>query len=303
MFDPDFEIFLAVVEAGSVSAASRTAGSSPASFSKRLARLEERVGARLIHRTTRRMELTAQGHVMYHELGAIRAAIDAVEDRVSGREDNPAGPVRLSAPTSFGRLHLAPVLADFAERFPRVVLEVDLSDNYIDLAASRFDLAIRIASHIDPAFQSVRLAGNRRVLCAAPAYVEKHGMPSGLKELSRHRLLAADGQLPWLLEGPGGASAFDGQSAVRTNSSEIVRELTLSGAGIALRSLWDVAPQLRSGALVRVMDKWEGSRDAGVHVVHAPAHRPGPAVRALVQMLEQRFSDGRAEWEREDPLA
>lgn len=297
MFDPDFEIFLAIVEAGSISAAASAAGASPASYSKRLSRLEDRVGARLIHRTTRRMELTAQGHVMYHELGAIRAAIDAVEDRVSGREDDPAGPVRITLPTSFGRLHMAPVLAEYALRYPRVSLEVELSDSYIDLAASRFDLAIRIASRIDPALQSVRLAGNRRVLCAAPSYIERHGKPGSLEELSSHQLLAAEGQFPWLLEGPGGTTAFHGEAVVRTNSSEIVRELALAGAGVALRSLWDVAPQLRSGELVQVMSEWEGSRDAGVHIVHAPANTPGPAVRALVAMLVDRFADGRAPWE------
>lgn len=296
MFDPDYEVFLAIVEAGSVSAAARAGGASTASYSKRLARLEARLGVKLLHRTTRRLELTSNGHMVFHEIEAIRTALGAIEDRVGGRGDIPSGPLRLTVPTSFGRLHLAPVLAEFGDRYPQVALEIELSDAYVDLRASRFDLAIRIAARVESGLRSVRLAPNRRVLCAAPGYRAARGMPGSLAELGEHCLLAADGQLPWLLEGPNGAVVFEGEAAILTNSSDFVRELALAGRGIALRSLWDVAPHLRSGELVRVLPEWEGSRDAGIHVVYAPTVKPRPATEALVELLRERFASAGESW-------
>jgi DNA-binding transcriptional LysR family regulator len=139
------------------------------------------------------------------------------------------------------------------------------------------------------------LAPNRRLLCAAPDYLARAGVPGRLADLSRHRLLAADGQMPWALDGPGGPVSFAGASAVRTNSSEVVREMAIGGAGIALRSLWDVAPALASGALVQVLPQWQGARGAGVYLVHPPAPRVPAVVRALIAYMQGLFADG-APW-------
>jgi DNA-binding transcriptional LysR family regulator len=296
MMDPDYDLFAAIVEAQSLSAAARRLGLSPASISKRLNRLEERLGARLIHRTTRRMALTPQGHRLHQDLVAIRAALKAAEDRITGRADLPAGPLRVTAPTSFGRLHVAPFLGAFLDRYPRIALELDLSDSFIDLMASRYDLAIRITAQVGAGLVGHRLATSRRLLCAAPAYLERHGTPETLAALAGHRLLAAEGQLPWQLDGPEGSVVHAGRSAVRTNSSEVVRELALGGAGIALRSLWDVGSALAGGALVRVLPDYEGSHDVAIFIVHTPMPRlPAPA-QALVDFLTARYQPV-APWE------
>ena len=285
MFDPDYDLFLQIVEAGSISAAARSRGQSVASLSKRLVRLEERLGVRLVHRTTRRLSLTAAGKDLQDTLTPLRASLAAAEDRIAGRLAMVSGPLRITAPTSFGRMHVAPCLPDFLARYPDVELRVDLSDEFVDMQSGNHDLAIRIGSRLDAGLVAHRLGSSRRVLCAAPAYLAQFGEPTSLLELSRHRLLAADSQLPWQLDGPEGTVLQQGQSHVHTNSSEIVRELALGGCGIALRSLWDVSDALDSGALITVLPSYQGSQDVGIFAVHAHAPQVSAKVRALIDHL------------------
>jgi DNA-binding transcriptional LysR family regulator len=161
-------------------------------------------------------------------------------------------------------MHFAPALAGFLALYPEIELDLDLSDDFVDLIASRYDVALRITAREAAGLVGHRLVTNRRVLCAAPSYLARMGVPEKLGDLARHRLLAAQGQMPWPLEGPDGPVAYAGVSAVLTNSSEVAREMALGGQGIALRSLWDVAPALASGALVQVLPAWEGSRGRGL---------------------------------------
>ena len=296
--DPDYLLFARAVEAGSLSAAGRILNISPAMMSKRLSRLEARLGVRLIHRTTRRLALTEEGASLHRDLVAILDAIQQAEQRVTNRHRTASGPLRISAPTSFGRLHVAPHVARFLDLHPRVDLELNLSDAYEDLLAERIDIAIRITSDIPAHLEGHPLAANRRILCASPAYLAAHGAPGKIADLAHHRLLAADGQLPWRLVNGRARKLVDGQSHVRTNSSEIVRELALTGVGIALRSLWDVGELIAQGSLVRVLDSWEGPADLAVHAVHPRAAGRPAAVDAFIAFLRESFSD--ASWNRGD---
>ena len=296
--DPDYLLFARAVEAGSLSAAGRLLNISPAMMSKRLSRLEARLGVRLIHRTTRRLALTEEGASLHRDLVAILDAIQQAEQRVTNRHRTASGPLRISAPTSFGRLHVAPHVARFLDLHPRVDLELNLSDAYEDLLAERIDIAIRITSDIPAHLEGHPLAANRRILCASPAYLAAHGAPGKIADLAHHRLLAADGQLPWRLVNGRARKLVDGQSHVRTNSSEIVRELALTGVGIALRSLWDVGDLIAQGSLVRVLDSWEGPADLAVHAVHPRAAGRPAAVDAFIAFLRESFSD--ASWNRGD---
>ncbi|WP_240499917.1 LysR family transcriptional regulator [Sphingomonas montana] len=287
--DPDYDLFARIVEAGSLSAAGRTLSMSPAMVSKRLARLEARLGVRLVHRTTRRLALTDAGARFHGDVLAILAAIRAAENRLNGVRDEPVGPLRVSAPTSFGRLHIAPYLATFLGDHPRVELDLDLSDANVDLLSARIDLAVRITADIPAGLTAHRLADSRRVLCAAPAYLARHGAPADIAALANHRLLAATGQLPWRLVNGRLRRAVDGNSHVRTNSSEIVRELAVAGIGIALRSLWDVGDAIACGALVRVLPDWAGPTDLGIYAVHPRSPAVPPAVTAFITFLRGTF--------------
>lgn len=285
MMDPDHELFVAVADEGSLAAAGRRLSISPAMVSKRIARLEERLGAKLMHRTTRRLSLTAAGRRLLDDLRAILAALDEAEQRVTGASAIASGPLRVSAPTSFGRMHLAPHLPRFIADHPKVELTLDLSDGFVDLIAGRYDLAIRITTDPDLGVSARRLATNRRILCAAPAYLDRFGTPATVAELKAHRLLAADGQMPWRLIGPKGPVTVEGRSAVRTNSSELVRELALAGGGVALRSLWDIAEPLRQGTIRQILPDIEGSADVGLYAVHLPQRNPPRALSAFVEFL------------------
>lgn len=278
-------MFARIVEAGSLSAAARALGLSPAMVSKRLARMEARLGAQLLRRSTRRMEPTAVGARFHADVVAILAAAEEAEARVAGRARAAAGPLRIVAPTSFGRLHVAPVLAAFAAAHPAVRVELDLSDGYTDLLAERVDLAIRISNGAPRGMVAERLADNRRVLCAAPAYLATRGVPARYSALAAHDLIAARGQLPWRLVAAGRSVVVRGSSVVATNSSELVRELALAGAGIALRSLWDVGPDLAAGRLVPVLPAVEGSSDTGIYAVQPPTPLVPAAVTAFVAAL------------------
>lgn len=281
----DYELFARIAELGSISAAAARLGISVPMASKRLARLEARLGTRLINRSTRRLVLTAAGQQFRDDVAAILDAIEAAEERLVGSTRRIAGPLRVSAPTSFGRMHVAPYLRPFCDAHPDVELELNLTDALVDLMADGVDIALRIARIEAPTPGVTLLAPNARVLCASPDYLARAGTPRTLRDLARHRRLAADGQSPWRLSGVEGPVQFDPRSVVRTNSSEVVRELALAGMGIALRSLWDVHGDLAAGRLVRVLPQWQGLTDVHIHAVTLPGPAPAARVGAFVGYL------------------
>jgi DNA-binding transcriptional LysR family regulator len=286
----DLHLFAAVIEHGSLAAAGRALGISAPMVSKRLARLERRLGTLLVHRTTRRLSLTEVGARFHDDVLAILAAVADAEQRASGQPGHTRGPLRLSAPTSFGRMHVAPHLRGFLDAHPAIDLTLDLSDGFNDLVAERIDLAIRITSEVSPQLTAHRLATSRRILCAAPSYVARFGSPADVKALKDHRMLAASGQLPWRLVSPKGLHLVDGESFVRTNSSEVVRELAIAGVGIALRSLWDVSGDLAEGRLVRILPDYEGSSDVGIYAVHQRTSLIAPNVVAMIDYLTRLYA-------------
>lgn len=285
----DYTLFAAIVEVGSLSGAARTLATSPAMVSKRLARLEARLGAQLLHRTTRRLALTPAGERFHADIATVLQLAREAEARVADGGAMPSGALRVSAPTSLGRLHIAPLLPAFLAAHPRVALTFDVTDAYVDMLAERIDVAIRIAPSVPAGLVARRLASNRRLLCASPDYVAQAGVPAALADLARHRLLAADGQFPWRLTDGQRVREIDGKSQVRTNSSEIVRELALADGGIALRSLWDVSGHLAAGRLVRVLPDWEGTADLAIYAVMPRSEHPLAAARALVAFLAERL--------------
>lgn len=295
--DREYELYARVIETGSLAAAGRSLNLSPAMVSKRIAALEERLGARLLHRTTRKLATTEAGQRFYERVSEILAASREAESLVTGAAGEPSGRLRLTAPTSFGRLHVAPHLKAFLDRWPRLEIELDLSDGYVDLVSERIDLAIRIAPGTETGLTGHRLAPNRRLLCASPAYLKQHGAPVRLQDLRRHRLLAAEGQLPWRLQGKTGIVTVPGDSTVRTNSSEVVRELAIAGLGIALRSTWDVGNELRSGVLRVVLPDHPGAADVSIFAVHPATNFVPPGVRAFIEHLRAIYGD-EPSWDR-----
>lgn len=286
----DMDIFARVVTAGSLSSAGRELGLSPAVVSKRLRRLEDRLGTRLLQRTTRQIALTEAGQGFYERVVAILAGIEEAESFVTRRSALPRGTLKVSAPTSFGRMHIAPHLKPFMEANRDLSINLVLSDDLIDIVGEGFDLAIRVAELTDSSLVARRLAPVRRFLVASPDYLRVHGVPQTIGDLDRHVCLAPHNHEPWRLEGPNGALTYRPGGPLLTNSSEVLREAVIAGVGIALRSTWDVGPELASGRLVRVLPDYAASKNIGVHAVY-PSRRFLPAkVRLFIDYLSTLYS-------------
>ena len=278
----DLEIFYQVVNAGSMSAAGRELGISPTVVSRRLQKLEDRLGVRLLQRTTRRIAKTEIGAGFYDRVATVLEALEEAEEFVRRRSPLVSGTLKVSVPTSFGRLHVVPWLKDFLEQYPDLTLDIELSDSFSDIVAEGFDLAIRISAMADAPLVARRLCANHRVICAAPAYLRNHGIPASLEDLRHHKTLSASNNTTWLLDGPRGHETLKTKSFIITNSSDLVHEETLAGLGIALRSTWDVGTDLKRGRLKRILPQYRGSADVAIHAVY-PSSRQLPAkVRTFV---------------------
>lgn len=285
----DLEIFAKVVTAGNMSAAGREMGLSPAVVSKRISHLEDRLGARLFQRTTRQLTLTEAGQGFYERIVNILAGIEEAESFVMRRNSVPQGTLKITAPTAFGRLHIAPNLGKFMSQYPDLSFDLDLSDTFVDIVGEGYDVAIRIAELQDSSLVARKLAPNHRVICAASAYLERAGEPKTLDDLADHNCLAPAAQDLWRLEGPEGPASVRINGNIRTNSTEVVREAVLAGVGIGLRSTWDVGAELKSGRLKVILPQYRESPRVAVYAVY-PCRQHLPAkLRVFVDFLAGMF--------------
>ena len=175
------------------------------------------------------------------------------------------------------------------DKYPDLALQIDLSDSFSNVVAEGLDLAIRITSMRKSTLVARKLTTNRRVLCASPEYIKRFGAPRTLRELGEHKTLAASNHISWLLDGPNGSSTVKVASAITTNSSDLVREATLAGLGIALRSTWDVGPLLKSGRLKRVLPQYRGSSDVCIYAVYPSSRLVPMKVRAFVDYIAKTY--------------
>lgn len=284
----DLEVFSKVVAAQSMSGAAREMGVSPAVVSKRLQRLEARLGSRLLNRTTRQISLTEAGETFYAHVVEILAGLEEAESVLSTGAKDARGVLKISAPTSFGRMHIAPNMVKFMNANANLKLNIELSDEYVDIVSSGIDLAIRIGELPDSTLVARKLAPVRRVLCASPKYIKKHGEPDSLEDLANHALIAPHNQGPWKLEGNGDAVYYRPESTLQTNSSEVVREMVLAGFGIAMRSTWDVGTELSEGKLIQVLPGYS-TKSLGIYAVYPSRNYLPAKVRLFVDYLAELF--------------
>jgi len=287
----EMAVFARVVGAGSLSAAARELGLSPALVSRRLAALESRLGVRLINRTTRSLHLTDDGATYYEACARVLADIEEADATVSAGRVEPRGTLRVALPASFGLQHIAPLIPRFAERYPKVQLALSLSDRAVNLIEEGFDLAVRIAHLEDSSLTARKLAPNRRVVCASPAYLARHGTPRTPEELARHNCLTTtDFAMNWDYKGPDGKPGsvrVTGRYAC--DSWEVLREWARAGLGIALKSTWDVHRLLADGSLVEVCPGYTFHSDVAIYAVY-PSRRFLPAkTRVFIEFLAESF--------------
>ncbi len=285
-------VFARVVEMESFSGAARDLGLSKSADSKRVGRLEDRMGLRLLNRTTRRLSLTEAGAAFYQGCRRVVAEAEAAERAVTRLARAPRGRLRVNAPMSFGVRHLAPALPDFMARYPELTVDLALNDRVVDLVEEGFDLAIRIARLADSSLIARRLAPNRLVLCAAPAYLERHGAPRAVADLKGHECLlysylAAGGV--WRLCGPGGERRLRVTGRLRINNGDALLAAALGGFGVALLPCFICGQDLRAGRLIHVLPEWSGPADTAIAAVYPASRNLSPKVRVFVDFLAERF--------------
>jgi DNA-binding transcriptional LysR family regulator len=287
-----YATFTAVVEYGGFSAAADRLGVSKSAVSKQVSRLEERLGARLLNRTTRRLALTEAGQAFHHHALRILAEAEEAELAVGQLHASPRGLLRVSAPMSFGVKHLGPVLCPFLQRYPDLTLEVAYDDRLVDMVAEGFDVAVRIARLADSSMIARKLAPCRRVAVASPDYVARKGMPLHPADLADHDVLLYTLQASvntWNLVHKDGSRADISLSGrLRANNGDALREATVAGLGIILTPTFIVGEELASGRLVRVLPDWEGD-EIHVYAVYPPGRHLSVKVRAFVDFLAATF--------------
>ena len=295
----EMRVFAAVVDAGSFVGAADALDVSKAAVSRIVSELEARLGVRLLHRTTRRLSLTADGDVFVLRCRELLAGVEEAEAEITQRSGQAVGLLKVSAPFSYGVLRLGPLWGAFLAAHPKIEMEITLSDRFVDLVDEGFDLAVRIARLESSSLVSRRLSSTRLVLCASPQYLEQHGRPGHPSELVDHAVLAysllAAGDT-WQFEGPEGPSTVKVHPRMRTNSGDTCRAVALSGRGIVLQPSFLVDDDLRAGTLVELMPEYQ-SPELGVYAVYPSRKHLLPKVRLLIDYLAAALarSDGRDE--------
>ena len=251
----ELEIFGRVVSAGSMSAAARELDLSLAVVSKRIAALEERLGARLLHRTTRRQSLTPEGEVFHEHCMRILAEVAGAEASMLDRRGAMSGLLTLTATPAFGRQYLAPLVAEFQAEHPAVSVRLLLTDNVVDLVEQRVSLAFRFGVLSDSSMKARRVAPNFRVLCAAPSYLQRHGAPTQLDDLARHACIVFGESMEdqWVFRHAGKTTSIRVKGRLSVNDGEVAQALAVDGAGLIYKSVWEIGTHLQTGRLVPVL--------------------------------------------------
>ncbi|HZZ24934.1 MAG TPA: LysR family transcriptional regulator [Roseiarcus sp.] len=254
----ELRTFVRIVGAGSLSAASREMGLVLSVVSKRLASLERRTEVRLIARSTRSLALTEEGQHLFERAQRILAEVDEAEAALTHGRAEPQGVLRVSAPYALGRAHVSPVCRDLVRAYPKISVELVLTDRFVELIDERMDVVVRIGAPRDSDLVMRKLADNYRVVVAAPDYLESRGAPAVPQDLTRHEcILYRSAETSWRLVGPAGkAVQLTLASHLRCNNGEVAHDWALAGCGLIMKSWVDVALDVRAGRLIRVLPEW-----------------------------------------------
>ncbi len=290
----ELSTFVEVAQRGSLSAAAREEGITPAMVGRRIDQLEERLGVKLFKRSTRKVTLTPEGGTFYEDCHRILAELRSAEDALSVGAKSASGRLILTAPTAFGRKHIAPHLAAFIAEHPNLAITLHLSERMVDLKNERFDLAIRIADMKSADLIAAKLARNHRVVCGSPVYFKRSGKPRSLGELAKHNCLVTsteDGVADtWSFQDKGKAVISKVSGNLQCNDGEVLTRWAIAGEGLAWRSAWEVSEEVKRGRLVTVLDEFAIPGN-NIYAVY-PERRLLPAkVKFFIEFLRRTFGD------------
>lgn len=292
-------IFVAVVEAGSFSAAAERLGLTKSAVSKRIQLLEAGLNVRLLQRTTRSLSLTEAGERYYDRARGALALANEAEEVAAGLQGRPQGLLRVAAPMVFGRLHLSPLVAEFLRRYPDIQLDMAMDDRMVDLVEGGYDLAVRIGNLPDNRMVARRLAPCRVVVCASPDYLAAHGTPQHPSELAGLNCIHYSyyrGGASWVFSGPDGEIRVQPRGNYQVNNSEARRDALLAGLGICEMPTFIVGPDLAAGRLAAVLSDYP----LPAHAIHAvyPQRRLPAKARAFIDFLDEKLGGDAPQWDR-----
>jgi LysR family transcriptional regulator, transcriptional activator for dmlA len=287
----DLRLFCVVVRNMSFIASAKELGTSPAYVSKRIGILEDVLNVRLLHRTTRRVNMTHDGETIYRWAQQIIEEVEQMTEAVATSKTTPRGQLRISTSAGFGRKRLAPALSEIARHYPALRIQLELLDRPVDLVGEGFDVDIRVGGTSEPNLMVQKIAANARVLCAAPSYVKLNGMPLRLSDLGKHNCIVIRERDQsfgvWKLQGPKGMETIKVAGSLSCNNGEIVRQWAIDGHGIILRSIWDVGSDLKEGRLARVLPGYQ--QQADICAVYPLKLTESAKVRVCVEFLKMKL--------------
>ncbi|MDB5842617.1 MAG: Transcriptional regulator, LysR family [Herminiimonas sp.] len=290
----ELSFFVLIVKEGSLSSAARELGVTPASVSKRLAKLEERLGVSLLNRTTRRLSVTDEGEMYHAHALRILAELEEMERLVSNNHAVPKGLLRVNAPLGFGRTYITPIVSNFVKHYPEVEVQLQLTDHPLSLVNEAIDIGIRFGEVPDARVIARKIAANRRLVCAAPSYLKKYGMPKLPHDLMRHNCIvlrqneAAYGT--WRFTRGSHSETVKVRGTLSSNDGEVALNWVLDGHGLMLRAEWDIAKYLRSGRLQIVLEEF-AAPPADIYAVYPEKHNASSKVRVFTDFLAASFHE------------
>jgi DNA-binding transcriptional LysR family regulator len=292
----DFGFFSTLISSGSLAAAAREMGVTTPAVSKRLAQMEARLGLLLVKRNARRMALTPEGEVYLEHARRILGEVDELEGLLRGVAQAPRGLLRVNATLGFGRAYIAPLVAGFVERYPEVDVQLQLTVAPPAVSEDSWDVCVRFGPPPDARVIARKLAANRRILCASPAYLKRHGEPRSPQDLARHNCIGirqGDEYGVWRFARNRGRASEEEQVKVRgnltTNDGSVATQWALQGRGILLRAQWDVAGYIEKGRLRQLLPSWH-TPDADIHAVWPQALRASTRLQVFVDYLSASFA-------------
>ena len=297
----DLRVFVRVLDRGNFSLAANDLGITPSAVSKLISRLEDRLGVKLLERSTRRLALTPEGETFLARARRIVADIEEAEAEVARVRGAPRGKLRINSGTAFGLHQLAPALADFLARSPEIDIDLSITDRLVDLIDEQSDIAVRSGHIPEGPFIHRKIADLRRVICAAPSYLEKRGTPKVPSDLKAHDcvLVAGPGLNRWPFKARGGIDIVEVRPRVTTDDAEAAVRLAVEGAGIVRLSDVIVGRRLRTGELVALLPDVHHSEPYPLAAIYPAGRHRLPRVAVFLEFLHERF--GHAPWRIQQP--
>lgn len=292
------KLFVRLASSQSISMAGQELGLSPAVASSHINKLEESLGVRLVHRTTRKVSITAEGRAFLPYAEEVLASVEAAKCAVGVGHSNPTGTLRVTAPASFGRMHLIPAMNGFMQRYPELNIEFRFSDSIIDMVEGGFDVAIRAAELKDSSLVARKLAPDRRIVVASPAYLNQFGAPEKPQDLVNHQCINLIGLDNWTFKTDEGVVSVKTSGRLRCDNGDAMRDATTGGLGISINSIWSVYKQLKSGELVEILQDYPLAMEASIWAVYPSSRLIALKVRAFIDYFSEYYGQP-AYWENE----